>query len=94
MRIKNMPRFIISMSVLFILIVSLISMITTKVFSYEKPVYEKIVVSKGDTLWEIASNLKGNIHKNIYHIQEINHLEDANLYIGQELFVPKINNEK
>ncbi len=89
MRIKNMPRFIFSMSVIFIIIVSIISMITTKVLSYEKPVYEKIIVSRGDTLWSIASNLTGNINKNIYQIQEINNLENANLYIGQELLIPK-----
>lgn len=89
MRIKNMPRFIFSMTILFIIVVSIISMITTKVLSYEKPTYEKIVVSNGDTLWSIASNLKGNINENIYHIREINHLEKANLSIGQELIIPK-----
>lgn len=88
MRIKNLKRFIISMTILFTIISFLCSLLTNKVFSYTLPKYEKIVVSKGDTLWSIASELNGNIRENIYKIKKINNLETSYIYEGQELQIP------
>lgn len=88
MRIKNMKRFILSMTILFIIISFLCSMITSKVFSYTEPKYEKIVISEGDTLWNIASNLDGNVNENIYEIKKINELKTSYIYVGQELLIP------
>ena len=88
MRIKNKKRFILSLTILFVLISFLCSMITTKVFSHTAAEYKEIIVSKGDTLWSIASNLKGNINENIYEIKKINKLENSYIYVGQELSVP------
>ena len=62
MRIKNMKRFILSLTILFLLISFLCSMIYSRVFSYTEPEYKEIIVSEGDTLWSIASNLKGNVN--------------------------------
>lgn len=90
MRIKNKSRFIISMTIIFLGVFFLISMITNKVFSHEDIRYKKICVSNGDTLWSIASELDGNINKNIYEIKKVNNLEKSNLYIGQELLIPII----
>lgn len=88
MRIKNVKRFTISLTILFVIISFLCSMITTKVFSYTAPKYDKIIISEGDTLWSIASKLKGNINENIYNIKEINGLKTAYIYVGQEILVP------
>lgn len=88
MRIKNMKRFILSLTILFIIISFLCSMITTKVFSYTAPEYEKIVISEGDTLWSIASNLKGNVNETIYEIKKINELNTSYIYAGQEILIP------
>ena len=88
MRIKNMKRFILSLTILFIIISFLCSMITTKVFSYTAPEYEKIIISEGDTLWSIASSLNGNINENIYEIKKINELNNSFIYVGQELLIP------
>lgn len=88
MRIKNIKRFMLSLTILFIIISFLCSMITTKVFSYTAPKYDRIVISEGDTLWSIASNLKGNINENIYNIKEINGLKTGYIYVGQEILVP------
>lgn len=85
MRIKNLKRFIISMTILFTIISFLCSLLTSKVFSYTVPEYEKIVVSKGDTLWSIASELNGDIRENIYEIKRINNLKTSYIYEGQEL---------
>ena len=90
MRIKNMKRFILSLSILFVLISFLCSMLYSKVFSYTAPEYIEIVVSEGDTLWSIASNLEGNVNENIYNIKKINKLNTSNIYVGQELLVPEV----
>ena len=88
MRIKNKARFIITMSIIFLGVFFIVSMLTTKVFSYEKVQYSKVIVSNGDTLWSIAGEMKGNINKNIYEIKKVNNLEQSNLYVGQELLIP------
>ena len=88
MRITNIKRFIISMTIIFLIISFFFSMITNKVFSYTAPVYDEIVVVEGDTLWSIASKLNGNINKNIYEIKKINNLSSSSLSIGQELLIP------
>ena len=89
MRIKNMKRFILSLTILFLLISFLCSMICSKVFSYTELEYKEIIVSEGDTLWSIASNLKGNVNENIYEIKKINNLKDSYIYVGQELLIPE-----
>lgn len=53
--------------------------------------YIKITVYPGDTLWKIAAQnnaSKIDIRKLIYEIREINNLESANIFPGQELVVP------
>ena len=88
MRIKNLKRFIISMTILFTIISFLCSLLTNKVFSYTVPEYEKIVVSKGDTLWSIASELNGDIRENIYEIKKINNLTSDLIIAGKTLIIP------
>lgn len=49
-----------------------------------------VTVMPGDTLWEIASENSTNmdIRKYIYEIKKMNGLEDATIYVGQELLLP------
>ena len=88
LKIKNKFRFTISMIIIFLISFSLITSITSKAFSYQVPQYEEVIISNGDTLWSLAQNLKGNIHENIYEIQQINELTDCNIYVGQTLKIP------
>lgn len=90
MRIKSMPRFIISMSIIFVLMFSIFNCIFGGVFSYQEPTYEKVIVSNGDTLWSIAKSLDGNINENIFEIKKINNLNNSDIYIGQELLIPTV----
>ena len=39
-------------------------------FSYEREIYENVIVCNGETLWSIASGLDGNVHENIYNIKK------------------------
>lgn len=90
LKIKNKARFTFSMFIIFVITISLFSMLTSKVFSYQEPKYCEITVSYGDTLWSIAKELDGNINENIFNIQKINNLENCNIYEGQKLLIPVI----
>lgn len=90
MKIVNMPRFIISMSIIVFVISFFMSMLTSVVFSASPIEYNTIVVSAGDTLWSIASSLGDNVRENIYTIKEINNLDSSMIYVGQELLVPQV----
>ena len=89
MRIKNTKRFIISLTILFVLISFLCSMVSSKVFSYTAPKYKAIAISEGDTLWSIDRKLEGNVNENIYKIKKINNLNDSYIYVGQEILIPE-----
>lgn len=88
MRIVNLPRFIISLTVIVLILSFFTSFLTNKVFSATPITYDEIVVSEGDTLWSIAMSLEGNINKNIYEIKKVNGLDNSIIYIGQELLIP------
>lgn len=88
MRIKSMPRFITFLIILFVIISCITNMFINKVFSHEEEKYECVVVSEGDSLWTIASNLKGDINRNIYDIKKINNLDSSMVYVGQSLLIP------
>jgi hypothetical protein len=51
---------------------------------------ERIVVSPGQTLWQIASEHAdgGDVRATVDAIEKLNALDTAMLYAGQELFVP------
>ena len=91
MRIKNMKRFLTFLTILFVGVSFLTNMFFNIVFSHQEKNYKSITVCQGETLWSIASNLKGNINKNIYDIKKLNNLNNSNLYIGQELVIPNDN---
>ena len=54
--------------------------------------YHLITIEKNDTLWSLIQkhypDYNGNKQKAIYKIKKINHLENSNLSIGQELKMP------
>ena len=90
MKIVNLPRFIVSMTIIVCIISFVMSMLTNVVFSASPVEYDTIIVAEGDTLWSIASSLEGNVRENIYNIKEINNLHSSMIYVGQELLVPQI----
>ena len=88
MKIVNLPRFIVAVTIIACVLSFIISMITVKVFSASPEVYDNVIVSEGDTIWSIASQIKGDINKNVYEIKKINNLKNSIIYVGQELQVP------
>jgi len=95
MRIINFPRFILTMIIVILLITFILMFITGSSLSYSQVVYTSICVSQGDTLWNIAKDLKENntnycnkeIREIIYEIKQLNNLNNSELKIGQELLV-------
>lgn len=90
--IKNKLRFFTFLTILFFVSILIISFIFTyKVKGYENSNMKTVIVSRGDTLWDIArehTNKEYDIRNEIYSIKEINNLETSNIYPGQELIVP------
>ncbi len=54
---------------------------------------ERLVIAPGDTLWAIAAERAddGEIRAMVDQIEELNALDSATLYVGQELFVPVVD---
>ena len=60
--------------------------------SDESEINETTMVQDGDTLWNIAKEYNENdtdLRKFVYKIRELNDLDDAMLYPGKELKIPK-----
>ena len=90
MKIVNMPRFIVFLIIVMFLISFCTSLLTKTVFSASPIEYDKVVVAQGDTIWSIASNLGGDINRNVYEIKKINNIDNSIIYVGQELLVPVV----
>jgi nucleoid-associated protein YgaU len=77
----------------FLVIMSLITVLCNFVFgdtiSKEKD-YVTVIVSSGDTLWEIASkyNTNGDVRKKIDDIIKFNKLNNSKLTLNQRIKVP------
>lgn len=98
MKIVNFKKFIRSVLVILLSIFMLSLIFSKGTLSHKELEYEKLCVTSGDTLWNIAEELQSNneyykdkdIRYIISDIKSINNLESSNLYIGQELNVPVV----
>lgn len=97
MKIVSIKRFIRSIIIVLSIIILLSLLIVKSSLSYKEIEYNKIFVSEGDTLWNIAKYNQN--HNNYYKdkdiryiindIMRINNLKTSNLVINQELNIPK-----
>lgn len=90
MRINDKKRFI---SSILIISIGLISIFNICFARLNKAIStEEYVVSKGDTLWSIASEYKAegqDIREYIYQIRELNNLDDCLIYPNQVIKIIK-----
>ncbi len=90
--IKNKLKFSVFLTIIFLFsILTFNSIFTHRVEGYENSNLKIVVVSKGDTLWDIVSkytNMNYDIRDEIYHIKKINKLQTSNIYPGQQLIIP------
>jgi LysM repeat protein len=84
MKIVNLPRFIVSMTIIVCIIFFVMSMLSNVVFSASPVEYETITVAEGDTLWSIARTYNVTVQD----IKEKNNLKSNLLSIGQQLIIP------
>lgn len=92
--LKNRERFFTFVILVAIFIVGTIVLlnIDNNAFGYSQPEYRFVYIDQGDTLWNIAqSNIKPgkDIREYIYEIKQINNLSSSELFVGQELLIPR-----
>src|SRR5690554_6810689 len=87
--IKNKFKFSMFLTIISLFCLLTLNFIfTEKVEGYENPINKIVIVSKGDTLWDIVSqytNENYDIRDEIYHIKKINNLQTSYIYPGQQL---------
>lgn len=95
-KIVNVKKFIISNTILFLLILLFSCTIINHTYSFTQTKYKTIYVTSGETLWEIAEieQQKNSYYHDkdvrdiIQNIKKVNNLKVSNLKIGQELKIP------
>lgn len=86
MKIVNKKRFITSITIMLLIVISVFNLC----FAKSEMITEDYVVSAGDTIWSIAcENADGDIRKYIYELREINNLNDCMIYPGQVIKIIK-----
>jgi LysM repeat protein len=89
--LKNKRRFIILIAILVSIVCSTLIIATTTTKGYSEPLYLKVVIEPGDTLWDIVCDYYGNnvdIRKTIADIRKQNDLPTSELYVGQVIQIP------
>lgn len=93
-KIANKRRFYTFITLTFLLIIGLISMIFTKEKVYssvQKIQYYEVEVVEGDTLWTIVSRYiseRDDMQKIIYDIKKFNCMESSLIYPGDIIKIP------
>ena len=98
MKIVDKKKFIRSSSMTVIFILLMIFFLMNHSFSHTEVTYKKICISSGDTLWSIAKYEEGHnayfekkdIRDIVDEIKYVNHLDNSNLNVGDELTIPII----
>ena len=86
MRIVNKKRFITSITIMLLIVISIFNLC----FAKSEMITENYTISAGDTLWSIAcENADGDVRKYIYELREINNLNDCMIYPGQTIKIIK-----
>ncbi|WP_432409545.1 LysM peptidoglycan-binding domain-containing protein [Wukongibacter sp. M2B1] len=94
LRIVNRKRFMLSMTIIMIILFFLISNVfalVNRAEGYEAPKYKEIVVKGGDTIWELARDhgpKNIDIRKTVHEIGRINNLHNYDVFPGQIVKVP------
>ncbi|MFO7636978.1 MAG: LysM peptidoglycan-binding domain-containing protein [Clostridia bacterium] len=89
--LRNKKRFMAISIIILSLVLSSFMITLRPTQSKQQDSYYEVVIVKGDTLWDIASSINHqnqDIRKIVRHIKQINHLESAEIFVGQTIRVP------
>ena len=89
--LKNKKRFAAVIMVFSLVAVFTGLMVNAGAASQEHEVYKTVLVVRGDTLWEIATQYAQNTDPRafIYKIKKLNQIEGDDIFVGQELLIPR-----
>ena len=89
-RLTRRGRLVVLLAGLFVLMAVGVAFAGISLAAEEPEVTETIVVSPGDTLWGLASELSdgGDVRSMMRHIEQLNSLDSVSLDAGQRLRVP------
>ena len=90
--LKNKRKFIIALAIVISIISSIFLIATTKTEGYSEITYKEIVVTHGDTLWDIVSETYGNninIRKKVSLVRKANAMSTSEIMVGQVLLLPE-----
>lgn len=90
--LKNKRRFIIALAIVISIVSSIFLVATTKTSGYAEVTYKEIVITNGDTLWDIVCETYGNnidIRKMVTTVKKANEMSTSELSVGQVLLLPQ-----
>lgn len=65
---------------------------TMNAFADTEPVYVPVIVSQGDTMWDLIKehnpNYNGNMSEAVYETKLLNNTKDSGLYTGNQVLIP------
>lgn len=89
--IKNKKRFTAFLVTVLVLFSCGFSSVRNHAFADNEPKTVSVIVSAGDTLWDIAKKNNPNkkdVRHLVHEIIEYNHLTSGTIYAGNELLIP------
>ena len=90
--LKNKRRFIIALAIVISILSSIFLVATTKTEGYSEVTYKEVVISSGDTLWDIVCETYGNnidVRKKVSVVKKANEMLTSELFVGQVLLLPE-----
>lgn len=89
--LTNKKRFIIAIAIVISVIGASFFMAFHKISGYSETAYIEIVVSRGDTMWDIIQDVYGentDIRRVISSVKRVNNMENTDIYEGQVIVLP------
>ncbi len=89
--LKDKRRFMIAIAIVLTVTAATLFIAFDKISGYSEPSYLEVVVTRGDTMWDIIQEVYGentDIRRMISSVKRINGLENTDIYEGQVMLLP------
>lgn len=91
--LKNKRRFMIAVAIVISIISAVFLVAFDRIEGYGEEEYTQFTVSRGDTMWDIVKETYGDktdIRKMISKLKRVNDMETTDIFEGQVLLLPDI----